>query len=29
LHADGTVERLWAKWFDGPMLTKVPHSPFF
>jgi polar amino acid transport system substrate-binding protein len=29
LHADGTVERLWEKWFDGPMLTKVPHTPFF
>jgi len=29
LHTDGTVERLWEKWFDGPMLTKVPHTPFF
>lgn len=29
LHTDGTIERLWEKWFDGPMLTKVPHSPFF
>ena len=29
LHTDGTIERLWEKWFDGPMLTKVPHTPFF
>jgi polar amino acid transport system substrate-binding protein len=29
LHTDGTIERMWEKWFDGPMLTKVPHSPFF
>jgi hypothetical protein len=26
---DGTIERAWEKWFDGPMFTKVPHSPFF
>jgi polar amino acid transport system substrate-binding protein len=29
LHTDGTIERLWEKWFDGPMFTKVPVSPFF
>ncbi|MGK7864337.1 transporter substrate-binding domain-containing protein [Falsiroseomonas sp. E2-1-a4] len=29
LHMDGTIERAWEKWFDGPMFTKVPHSPFF
>jgi cytochrome b subunit of formate dehydrogenase len=29
LHTDGTIERLWEKWFDGPMFTKVPASPFF
>jgi polar amino acid transport system substrate-binding protein len=29
LHVDGTIERAWEKWFDGPMFTKVPHSPFF
>jgi polar amino acid transport system substrate-binding protein len=29
LHTDGTIERLWEKWFDGPMFTKVPVNPFF
>jgi polar amino acid transport system substrate-binding protein len=29
LHVDGTIERIWEKWFDGPMLTKVPANPFF
>lgn len=29
LHTDGTIEKLWEKWFDGPMFTKVPASPFF
>ncbi len=29
LHTDGTIERLWEKWFDGPMFTKVPANPFF
>jgi polar amino acid transport system substrate-binding protein len=29
LHMDGTIERAWEKWFDGPMFTKVPVSPFF
>lgn len=29
LHTDGTIERAWEKWFDGPMFTKVPASPFF
>jgi polar amino acid transport system substrate-binding protein len=29
LHTDGTIERLWEKWFDGPMFTKVPVTPFF
>ena len=29
LHTDGTIESLWEKWFDGPMFTKVPVSPFF
>jgi len=29
LHMDGTIERSWTKWFDGPMATKVPASPFF
>lgn len=29
LHADGTIEAVWQKWFDGPMLTKVPHSPYY
>lgn len=29
LHTDGTIERAWEKWFDGPMFTKVPANPFF
>ena len=29
LHMDGTIERAWEKWFDGPMFTKVPVNPFF
>ncbi len=29
LHEDGTIERAWEKWFDGPMFTKVPHTPYF
>ncbi|WP_439596080.1 transporter substrate-binding domain-containing protein [Falsiroseomonas sp.] len=29
LHVDGTIERAWEKWFDGPMITKVPHNAFF
>jgi polar amino acid transport system substrate-binding protein len=29
LHTDGTIEAAWEKWFDGPMFTKVPVSPFF
>lgn len=29
LHADGTIERAWEKWFDGPMFTKIPVTPFF
>lgn len=29
LHMDGTIEAAWEKWFDGPMFTKVPVSPFF
>ena len=29
LHTDGTIEAVWEKWFDGPMFTKVPVSPFF
>ena len=29
LHADGTIEAAWQKWFDGPMVTKVPFSPYY
>ena len=29
LHEDGMIERAREKWFDGPMFTKVPHTPFF
>lgn len=29
LHTDGTVGKLWEKWFGTPMLVPVPVQPFF
>ncbi len=29
LHADGTIEELWEKWFLAPMATQVPFTPYF
>jgi polar amino acid transport system substrate-binding protein len=29
LHTSGTVERVWERWFEKPMDTKVPVTPYF
>lgn len=29
LHRDGTIDRLWEKWFEGPMVYKVRATEWF
>jgi ABC-type amino acid transport substrate-binding protein len=29
LHRDGTIDRLWEKWFEGPMVYKIRATEWF